>query len=119
MFIFIIWANITAQIDASNVHIKNLDVQIENLKYFENGKFKVDFFAVDRVFADSEMFKISNCAVNQNVIGFIGLNASGKTTALRLLKTALNIIIYNTALNLLGLNDMIGEDTIIRITFFL
>ena len=34
------------------------------------------------------------------------------------MKTALNIIIYNTALNLLGLNDMIGEDTIIRITFF-
>ena len=55
--------------------MKILCVEFENLKYFENGKFKVDFFAVDRVFADSEMFKISNCAVNQNVIGFIGLNA--------------------------------------------
>ena len=35
-----------------------------------------------------------------------------------LLKIALNIVIYNQDLNLLGLNDVIASGTVLRITFF-
>lgn len=92
-------------------------VEFENLNHFDTGKFKVDFFATDRVFDKSELYKISNSISTQNVIGFVGLNATGKTTALRLLKIALNIVIYNTSLNALNINDMVGDGTLIRTIF--
>ena len=98
--------------------LKIICVEFENLNHFDKGKFKVDLFATDRVFNKSELYKISGSAYTQNVIGFIGLNATGKTTALRLLKIALNIIIHNAPLNALNINDMIKDGTIIRTVFF-
>ena len=98
--------------------MKIICVEFENLNHFNDGRLKIDFFATDRVFTKSELYKISNCVVTQNIIGFIGLNATGKTSVLRLLKIALNIAIYNTSLNLLHINDMVCDGTILRITFF-
>lgn len=93
-------------------------VEFENLNHFEQGRFYVDFTATDRVMKNSELYKVSGNIFSQSLIGFIGLNATGKTTALRLLKIALNIVIYNQDLNLLGLNDVIASGTVLRITFF-
>lgn len=98
--------------------LKIICVEFENLKLFENGALRVDFFATDRVFKDSGLFKISDNVATQNVIGFIGLNATGKTTVLRLLKTALEIVIRNTDLNEAITSNFIIDGTIIRTTFF-
>ena len=92
-------------------------VEYENLNHFKQGKFCVDFIATDRVMKESELYKISGNIFSQSLIGFIGLNATGKTTALRLLKIALNIVIYNKDLNFLGLNDVISSGTVLRVTF--
>lgn len=98
--------------------MKVIRVEFEHLNHFENGKFRVDFTATDRVFKNSELFKISRNVATHNLIGFIGLNATGKTTALRLLNIALNVTIHNADLNSLELNDMIVDGTIMRVTFF-
>lgn len=98
--------------------LKVICVEFENLKQFADGKFRVDFFATDRVLKNSEMFKISSNVATQNVIGFVGLNATGKTTALRLLKTALEIVIRNTDLNQSDATNLIIDGTVIRTTFF-
>ena len=98
--------------------LKIIRVEFENLNYFDCGKFKVDFYATDRVFGDSELYKISNAIVAQNLIAFTGLNAGGKTMALRLLKIALNVIINNADLNSFQVYDMLDSDTIMRIMFF-
>ena len=100
------------------MNLKIICVEFENLKQFENQKFRVDFIAADRVFKKSELFKLSSNVATQNIIGFIGLNATGKTTTLRLLKTALEIVIRNTDLNSAITSDLIIDDTIIRTTFF-
>lgn len=98
--------------------LKIICVEFENLKQFENGKFRVDFVASDRVLKKSELFKISGTVATQNIIGFVGLNATGKTTALRLLKTALDIVIRNADLNEAIASNLIVDGTIIRTTFF-
>lgn len=98
--------------------MKIICVEFENLKQFENGKFRVDFVATDRVLKKSELFKISSTVATQNIIGFVGLNATGKTTALRLLKTALDIVIRNEDLNSAITSSLIVDGTIIRTTFF-
>ena len=36
--------------------IKVVCVEFENLKHFKNEKFKVDFYATDRVFENSELY---------------------------------------------------------------
>lgn len=100
------------------MNLKIICVEFENLKQFENQKFRVDFIASDRVLKKSELFKLSSNVATQNIIGFIGLNATGKTTSLRLLKTALEIVIRNTDLNSAITSDLIVDDTIIRTTFF-
>lgn len=100
------------------MNLKIICVEFENLKQFENGKFRVDFVATDRVLKKSELFRISSNVATQNIIGFVGLNATGKTTALRLLKTALDIAIRNDDLNSAVTSNLIVDGTIIRTTFF-
>ena len=98
--------------------IKIVCVEFENLKHFEGGAFKVDFYAADRVFENSKLFNISKSIFAQNLIAFTGLNATGKTSVLRLLKIALNVIVDNTDLNYFETNVMIDDGTSMRVTFF-
>ena len=100
------------------MNIKILCVEFENLKHFKGGAFKIDFYATDRVFENSELYKISKSVFAQNLIAFTGLNATGKTSVLRILKIALNVIIGNIDLNSFETNAVIGEGTVMRVTFF-
>ena len=100
------------------MNLKIICVEFENLKLFENGRLRVDFIATDRIFKKSELFKITSNVATQNIICFIGLNATGKTTTLRLLKTALDIVIRNTDLNSAITSNFIVDGTVIRTTFF-
>ena len=94
-------------------------VEFENLEHFENGRFKVDFVATDRVLKNNNLCSIAGNIFSQPLIGFVGLNATGKTTVLRLLKIALSVVIYNNDLTeLCYSNRMIGDGLLMRVTFF-
>lgn len=98
--------------------MKILCVEFENLHHFQDGKFKVDFFATDKVFNDNNLYRVTKNIYTQNTIGFIGLNATGKTTALRLLNDAMTIVIRNADLNSLETTNVIQDETVMRVTFF-
>ena len=99
--------------------VRVLSISFDKLAHFKEDSFKVDFFAKDRVFDANELYKIADSIFLQNIICCIGLNATGKTTALRLLKNALDVIIFNIPLRLIveDANGMIASGTIMRITF--
>ena len=99
--------------------VRVLSISFDKLAHFKEDSFKVDFFAKDRVFDANELYKIADSIFLQNIICCIGLNATGKTTALRLLKNALDVIIFNMPLRLIveDANGMIASGTIMRITF--
>lgn len=98
--------------------MKILCVEFENLRYFQDGKFKVEFFATDKVFSENNLYQVFKAVYTQNILCFIGLNATGKTTALRLLNDAMNIVIRNSDLSSLETTNVIQDGTILRITFF-
>ena len=97
--------------------MKIICIEFENLKLFEKGKLHIDFFASDRVLKNGDMFKIADHIATQNIIGFIGLNATGKTSILRLLRMALDIVIRNADLNSIVPNNFIVDGTVVRTTF--
>ncbi len=98
--------------------LKIICVEFENLNHFKQRNFKVDFIATDRVLKNSELYNVSGNIFSQSTIGFIGLNATGKTTVLRLLNIALSVIIDNKDLNSLNMNEMIVSGTKMIVTFF-
>lgn len=69
--------------------MKLLKVSFDHLRMFEDGLFEIDLFASDRVPADDESAtSLSGTIYSNNILGFAGINASGKTTALALLELA-------------------------------
>lgn len=98
--------------------LKILRIEYKNLPVFE-GDFIVDFTATDRVMKDEPLYHVHNTLYLQNLISFAGLNATGKTTALRLINLAMRIVINNISLN--EANNMkyglLGEDTEMIVTF--
>ncbi len=99
--------------------MKVLKIEYEGLKHFENGHLTIDLYAADRVSQNNDLHKVAGNIYVQNIIGLIGLNATGKTTVLRLLKMALDVMINNVDLNTTEAPEMIGDGTIMRVTFHL
>ncbi len=99
--------------------MKILRIEFDNLPHFRNGTFAIDFMATNRVISDSGLFHVSGNIRTNNTIVFIGLNATGKTTVLRLLRAAMRIVIDNEDLNhVLPANGMVKDGTIMRVLFF-
>ena len=78
--------------------MKILRISYENINVFSKG-FTVDFTAFDRITDDAQVHFISKSISTQKVIGFAGINASGKTTALKLIVIAMEIVAKQTNLN--------------------
>lgn len=73
--------------------MKLLSLSFDHVKLFENGTVSIDFFASDKVPAgDESTTPLEKPLYINNVIAFAGINASGKTTILRLVAFALAII---------------------------
>ena len=73
--------------------MKVLKIEAKGLKLFKN-EISIDFYAKQRVSLDkNEMLTnlFSNVYIN-NVISFIGKNASGKTTTLKVISFALQLL---------------------------
>lgn len=73
--------------------MKLLKVSFDHLRMFEDGLFEIDLFASDRVPAsDESATSLLGTIYSNNILGFAGINASGKTTALALLELAGRIV---------------------------
>ena len=69
---------------------------------------------------DEELFCINKVFYTEKVMAFIGMNATGKTTILRLINLAAKVVIGNKDLNSMGLfhDDMIQDGTIMNVIFY-
>lgn len=78
--------------------MKILRVQFKNISIFSEG-LDIDFTAQDRITDESGVFRISGPLSVSQSIAIIGINAVGKTTALRLMRIALDTVVNNRNLN--------------------
>lgn len=86
--------------------VKILRVYFKNLPVYKDQSFTVDLYASDRVIHDETMFHVYNSIYTQNILAFAGINATGKSTALRLLNLAIRTVVEN-----IGLNDVYSINT--------
>ncbi|MBQ9058047.1 MAG: ATP-binding protein [Atopobiaceae bacterium] len=70
-----------------------LHLEFDHVKLFKDGIFTFDFFAENRVPKEDESVTLLDRPIyHNNVIAIAGVNASGKTTVLKLLGAALDIL---------------------------
>ncbi len=74
-----------------------LRIEYRNIKLFKDS-FVIDFTANDKVVNTNQVYKLSNNINLQKVISIAGINATGKTLALRLIDFVAKLISDNTAL---------------------
>lgn len=97
--------------------MKILRIAFDNINIFSKG-FSVDFTASDRVIDDSQVYAVSKSIYTQKVMGFVGINASGKTTALKLIIMAMEIVAKNRCLSDTVMSCRIMKDnTIMTVDF--
>ena len=102
--------------------MKLIKIQVGGLPHFKEN-LEIDFFAQQRVQSENNdgLYQIfSNIYVN-NSISFIGINASGKTTILRVIAFVINLL-NNKPINTIEtkeiLEDINDEQTVTFTTFF-
>lgn len=69
-----------------------LKATLDGINLFKDGRFDIDLFASDRVVDDQSVTELEKPVYSQNLIGFAGINASGKTSALRIVALILDIV---------------------------
>ena len=72
--------------------MKILRVKFDNIIIF-NEPFDIDFTAPDRIMESSGVYKVWSAINTQQTISIIGINAAGKTTSLRLLNLAMEVVL--------------------------
>ena len=78
--------------------MKILRVEYQNINLFKEGII-IDFTASDRVVDSSQVTEVSSSIKLQKVIALAGINATGKTSALRLIDFALKLLADNNYLS--------------------
>lgn len=103
--------------------MKILRIQASGLKLFEN-EIVIDFYAKQRVSSDkNEMLTnvFSNIYIN-NVISLVGINASGKTTSLKVISFVLNML-KNEPINKIKCNEILEgleeQDEVVFTVYFI
>ncbi len=98
--------------------MKILKIDYRNIGLFSNG-FSIDFTAVDRVVDEEPVFNIFKRIYTQNLIGIVGINATGKSTALKLIRMAMDIVLLNKGLNDIDIpKGIIKDGSILEIIYF-
>ncbi|MCT4662841.1 MAG: ATP-binding protein [Tissierellales bacterium] len=87
--------------------MKLLKVKAKGLNLFSK-ELEIDFLALDRVMRDNNdmLFEISPKIYLNNVLAMIGINASGKTTTLKVISFVLNML-NNESINKIETNDIL------------
>ncbi len=99
-----------------------VDVRIKGVKTFENQEFYVDFRNDKRVSThevyDKVVSRMAGTNYRNHVIAMAGINASGKTTALKLIDFVLKVFISGEALNSSGaLFDIFLDNVVVNAHF--
>ena len=99
--------------------IKILYIAYKNIPLYKNGQFELNLMATDKVADASQVFPIRNSIYSQKLTAIIGINASGKTSSLKLLYLALAIVLDNTSLNTTNLygTEFLQDGTELCIVF--
>ncbi len=98
--------------------MKILRIKFDNIGLFKKG-LTIDFTAKDRVSNKSQVIQISNSIYIQKLIGLVGINASGKSMALKLLKMAMDILLGHKSLDQIQIpRNIVKNNTQICIDFF-
>ena len=79
--------------------IKILRIRYENIPLFHEGCFEFSFIAKDRVSNPTQVFQLRKNLYTQKLIALAGINASGKTSALKLIYIAMSILLHRKSLN--------------------
>lgn len=90
--------------------MKLLKLEIEGVSIFKNGKFTLDFYAENRVPISQDLgiatdvycVNKSSNIYSQNITGIAGVNATGKTTLLNLIKLALQMFSHKATFRSFG-----------------
>lgn len=100
-----------------------LRVRFNDVLIFKDN-FDINFTATDRVMEDDSIFKIWGPINTQQSISIIGINAVGKTTSVKLIQLAMEIVLNNKGLNdedlipSVFLNDKTKTDGILMEVYF-
>lgn len=95
-----------------------LKIAFENIDLFEKG-FEIDFVARDRVTDDNYVYNYQGDYNTQNTLAIIGPNASGKTSALRLLDMAFDIVLRQKSISNLSIpNVLLRNNSVMTVDFF-
>lgn len=88
--------------------MKILKIKASGLKLFSDN-FEVDFSTLQRVLSDrtETLHKVSPKIYQNNVIAFIGINASGKTTALKVISFVIQML-NNESINKIEGNEILN-----------
>ena len=101
--------------------IKILRIQYENIPLFHDGCFEFSFLAEDRVSDPAQVFQLRKNLYTQKLTALVGINASGKTSALKLIDLALSILLQRSKLNApataIYSKDFLQDETKITIDF--
>lgn len=101
-------------------NIKILRVRYEYVSLFKDGILDMNLTAMDKVTDKAQAYHLNSSIYTQKLLAVIGINASGKTTTLKLLYFALRVVLDNANLNEghLGAKDLLEDGTRVIVDFF-
>ena len=98
--------------------VKILRIRYENIPLFHNGCFEFSFMAEDRVSDPTQVFQLRKNLYTQKLTALVGINASGKTSVLKLIYLAISIVLARGSLNTLVYDkSLLQDETKITIDF--
>jgi len=100
-------------------NIKILRVRYEHVSLFKDGILDMNLTAMDKMTDKAQAYHLNSSIYTQKLLAIIGINASGKTTTLKLLNFALGIVLDNANLNAsLGILDLLEDEARVVVDFF-
>lgn len=98
--------------------MKILRICFEKIRVFDE-KFEIDLYATDKVVKSRSVHSLTSKIASLNVAAFVGINATGKTTALRLVQAAFDIVGDNKGLDQLdSLKEILMDGSRMIVDFF-
>lgn len=79
--------------------LKILKIHFDHLSLYNEKGLTIDFAAADRVSDFSEVFELKKPIYTQKLIALAGINATGKTIALKLIDLAMAVVLNHSSLN--------------------
>lgn len=97
--------------------VKILRVSFKNIPLYKGGGFSYNLLATDRVSQKAQVYPIKEHIATQKLSAVIGINASGKTSTLKLLYFAMAIVLNNDTPNRLTGGEFIQDGTEMQVVF--